>query len=313
MVLVLRTDSDLNGPYGAPDERRRENTMLERDGYPAGVPCWVDTGQPDPEAAVAFYGDLFGWEFEDRTPSDSSQRYFVAQLRGRDVAGVGSQPDAGPPTPVWSTYIWVDNADQAADKVKEAGGSVLMEPFDISEAGRMGVFADPSGAVFCGWQAKGHKGAELVNEPGTWNFSELNTRDVEGAKAFYGAVFGWELSRFGMDGHDSGFWRVPGYADFLERSDPEVRERQADVGAPDGFEDAVAWLVPMTGEQFPDDTPPHWSITFSVDDADAIADRATKLGGKVLVPPVDAPWVRMTVLSDPQGAVFTASKFTPPA
>jgi uncharacterized protein len=105
---------------------------------------------------------------------------------------------------------------------------------------------------------------------------------------------------------------VPGYGDFLEQRDPDVRRRMADVGAPEGFEDAVAWLVPMTSDQFPDDTPPHWSITFAVDDADAIADRAAKLGGRVLVPPMDAPWVRMAVLSDPQGAAFTASKFTPP-
>jgi uncharacterized protein len=287
--------------------------MLERDGYMPGVPCWVDTGQPDPEAAVAFYRDLFGWEFEERTPAGSPGRYFVAQLRGKDVAGVGSQPEGAPPTPVWNTYVWVESADEAAAKVKEAGGSVLMDPFDVSDAGRMAVLADPSGAVFCVWQAKQHKGAQLVNEPSTWNFSELNTRDPEGAKAFYGAVFGWEANRLDMDGGDLAMWRVRGYGDFLEQSDPDVRKRQAEVGAPEGFEDAVAWLVPMTADRFPDDTPPHWSITFAVDDADAIADRAAKLGGEVLAPPLDAPWVRMTVLRDPQGAVFTASKFTPPA
>ncbi len=287
--------------------------MLERDGYPAGVPCWVDTGQPDPEAAVAFYGDLFGWEFDDRTPAGSSQRYFVAQLRGRDVAGVGSQPEGAPPAPVWSTYISVESADEAAAKAKDAGGSVLIEPFDVSDAGRMGVFCDLSGAVFCVWQAREGKGAQLVNEPGTWNFSGLHTRDPAGAKAFYGAVFGWDASSLDMAGGDEAFWRVPGYGDFLEQRDPGLRRRMTDVGAPEGFEDAVAWLVPMTSDRFPDDTPPHWSVTFAVDDADALADRAAELGGKVLVPPVDAPWVRTTVLSDPQGAVFTASKFTPPA
>ena len=274
--------------------------MLERDAYPPGVPCWVDTGQPDPQAAVAFYGDLFGWDFEDRTPPGSSEPYFVAQLRGRDVAGVGSQPPGGPPVPAWSTYVAVESADETAKAVEEAGGSVLMGPFDISEAGRMAVFADPSGAVFCVWEAKETKGAQLVNEPGTWNFSELNTRDTEGAKAFYGAVFGWEAG-------DGGVWRMPGYGDFLAQRDPDLRKRMADVQAPEGFEDAVAWLVPK------DDTPAHWSITFAVDDADATADRAEQLGGKVLAPPLDAPWVRMTVLSDPQGAVFTASKFVPPA
>ena len=286
--------------------------MLERDGYPAGVPCWVDTVQPDPEAAIAFYCDLFGWEFEERTPAGAPQRYFVAQLRGRDVAGVGSQPEGAPPTPVWNTYISVESADEAAAKTRGAGGSVLLGPFDASDAGRMGVFSDPSGAVFCVWQPKEHKGAQLVNEPGTWNFSDFNTRDPEGAKAFYGAVFGWKVSSLDAQGGDFGFWRVDGYGDFLEQRDPEVRQRQADVSAPEGFEDAVAWLVPMTSEQFSDDTPPHWSITFAVDDADAIAERAAKLGGAVLVPPLDAPWVRTTVLSDPQGAVFTASKFVPP-
>jgi predicted enzyme related to lactoylglutathione lyase len=175
----------------------------------------------------------------------------------------------------------------------------------------MGGFSDPSGAVFCVWQAREHRGAQLVNEPGTWNFSELNTPDPEGAKAFYGAAFGWEASSLDEYG-DSGFWRMPGYGDFLEQRDPEVRGRQADVGAPEGFEDSVAWLVPMASEESTDDNPAHWSVTFAVDDADAIADRAAKLGGKVLMPPVDQPWVRLAVLSDPQGAVFTASRFTPP-
>jgi uncharacterized protein len=287
--------------------------MLERDAYPAGVPCWVDTGQPDPESAVAFYGDLFGWEFDDRTPPGRSEPYFVARLRGRDVAGIGAQRPGAPPTPAWSTYVAVDSADQAAAAVKDAGGSVLMGPFDISDAGRMGVFSDPSGAVFCVWEAKETMGAQLVNEPGTWNFSELNTRDPEGAKSFYGAVFGWEAGSSDTADGDGGVWRRPGYGDFLAQRDPDLRKRMADVQAPEGFEDAVAWLVPMSSDRFPAGTTPRWSITFAVDDADVIADRAEKLGGRILAPPLDAPWVRMTVLSDPQGAVFTASKFVPPA
>jgi predicted enzyme related to lactoylglutathione lyase len=285
--------------------------MLERDGYPAGVPCWVDTGQPDPEAAVTFYSGLFGWEFEDRTPAGAPGRYFVATLRGRDVAAVGSQSDQPPPRPIWKSYVWVDSADETTAKAKESGGSVLAEPFDVGSAGRMAVLTDPEGAVFCIWEAKEHRGAQLVNEPGTWNFSELNTRDLGGAQTFYKAVFGWEATTLVTGNGGFTMWRRPGYGDFLTQRDPGLRERQASVAVPEGFEDAVAWLVPMTNGQFPEDTRAHWSVTFAVDDADAIAERAAELGGTVLQAPFDAPWVRMTVIRDPQGAVFTASKFVP--
>jgi predicted enzyme related to lactoylglutathione lyase len=280
--------------------------MIERDGYIEGVPCWVDTSQPDPESAVDFYSGLFGWEFEDVMPPGSPGKYFNATLRGLDVAAVGSQPPGAPPAAVWNTYIWVESADDAAAKVRDAGGSVLMEPFDVLDAGRMAVFADPEGAAFSVWQAKEHKGARVVNEPGSLNFNGLNTRDPEGAKSFYGAVFGWEVLTVG-----GGFtaWALPAYGEFLERSDPGLRERMAEGGAPTGFENVVASLNEIADDQ--PDTPPHWGVTFAVDDADAIAERAEELGGRVLVSPFDAPWVKMTVIADPQGATFTASKFVP--
>jgi hypothetical protein len=169
----------------------------------------------------------------------------------------------------------------------------------------MAVCADSEGAAFCLWQAKEHKGARIVNEPGSLNFNTLNTRDAEGAKSFYGSVFGWETLGLG----DAAMWRLPGYGDFLERSEPGLRKRMAETGAPEGFEDVVAALNPIADDQ--GDVPAHWSVTFAVDDADATADRAAALGGQVVVPPFDAPWVRMTVITDPQGATFTASKFVP--
>jgi predicted enzyme related to lactoylglutathione lyase len=292
-------------------ETSKGAAMLERDGYPPGVPCWVDTGQPDPEAAVRFYSGLFGWEFVDRSPSDSPVRYLVGQLRGRDVAGVGSQPEGTPPDPAWNMYVSVDSAEETATKVKDAGGAVLMAPFDVGSAGRMAVLADPEGAAFCVWEPKEWSGAHLANEHATWNFNELNTRDPGGAQTFYRAVFGWEATTIVTGNGGFTMWRRPGYGDFLAERDPEIRERQSGVGAPEGFEDAVAWLIPMTDGQFPEGTPAHWSTTFAVDDADAVAEQAERLGGEVLAPPFDAPWVRMTVLRDPQGAVFTASKFVP--
>jgi predicted enzyme related to lactoylglutathione lyase len=257
-------------------------------------------------AAARFYGGLLGWEFVDRMPPDAPGEYLVAQLRGRDVAAIGSQMGEAPSTPAWNTYVWVDSADEAAAKAKEAGGSVLAEPFDVLDAGRMAVLADREGATFCVWQAKGHRGAQLVNEPGTWNWSDLSTREPEAARDFYGAVFGWETNAPTEDGS---MWRLPGYGDFLERGDPDLRKRISDYEAPAGFEDAIAWFVPI-GD---DDSTPRWNVTFSVDDADATADSAAELGGSVIVPPFDVPWARSAVLSDPQGATFSVSKFVPPS
>jgi hypothetical protein len=281
--------------------------MLERDGYLPGVPCWVDTRQPDPEAAVAFYGGLFGWDFEDAMPPRSAGKYYIARLAGGDVAAVGSQPQEQPRTAVWNTYVWVESADEVVSNVIGAGGRVVVDPIDVLDAGRMAVFTDPEGAAFCVWQARQHKGARIVNEPGSLNFNGLSTRDPEGAKSFYGSVFGWET--LGLGGGVE-MWRLPGYGDFLAQSDPEIRERQAASGAaPEGFADVVATLNPI-GDDRPD-IPAQWSVTFAVDDADATADRAAALGGRVLVAPFDVPWVRMTMISDPQGATFTASRFVP--
>jgi predicted enzyme related to lactoylglutathione lyase len=283
---------------------------LERDGYPPGVPCWVDTAQPDPEAAVRFYGGLFGWEFEDRMPAAAPGRYFLARLRGRDVAAVGSRPEGAPAAATWNTYIWVASADDAAAQVKAAGGTALIDAFDVLDAGRMGVFADPAGAEFCVWQADQHRGAQLVNEPNTWNWSDLNTRDPKGALAFYGAVFGWEAHAADLETMGFTFWRLPGYGERLAMGDPDLRRRQAEAGVPPGFADAIAAFVVVPDDQAAE-VGSHWSVTFAVDDTDAAADRAVELGGRVVSQPVDTPPVRRAVLADPQGAVFAVNTYTP--
>jgi uncharacterized protein len=278
--------------------------MPDRDGYPPGVPCWVDTSQPDPVAAADFYGGLFGWELENTMLPESDGKYIMARIRGRDVAAIGSPPQGAPPMAVWNTYIWVADANETAARVRGAGGQVVVEPFDVMEAGTMAVFADPEGAVFSVWQAKEHKGAQVVNEHGSVNFNGLNTRDVQGAKAFYGAVFGWETLELGPG---NAMWRLAGYGHHLEESNPGLREGMAEMGAPPGFEDVVAALTTIADDQ--PDVPPHWSVTFAVDDAGAIAERAVELGADLLVPPMDAPWVRMTVIRDPQGGTFIANQF----
>lgn len=280
--------------------------MPDRDEYLPGVPCWVDTSQPDPDGAAIFYGGLFGWDLENVMPEESGSKYYIGRLRGGDVAAIGPQPEGAPPLAVWNTYIAVESADETAEKVRAAGGRVLAEPFDVMDAGRMATCADPEGAVFCIWQAGNTKGAQVVNEAGALNFNGLATRDVEGAKAFYGTVFGWETLDVG-----GAFtaWTLPGYGDYLEERTPGLRKMIEESGAQRGFEDVVAAVNPITPDQ--GDVPAHWSVTFGTDDADATAARAAELGGTVVVAPFDAPWVRMTVIADPQGAMFTASKFVP--
>ncbi len=280
--------------------------MPERDGYIPGVPCWVDTSQPDPEAATEFYGGLYGWEFENALPEDSDGEYFIASLNGGSVGAVGSIPEGAPEMAVWNTYIWVESADETASKASDAGGTILNEPFDVTDAGRMAVFSDPEGAVICVWEAKENKGAQVVNDPGTLNFNTLNTRDPEGAKKFYGAVFGWDTLDLGGGAE---FWTLTGYGDHLETIHPELRKQVQEAGAPEGFENVVASMLPLGDDQ--PDTPPHWSVTFATDDPDRDAAKAKELGGKVLAEPMDAPWTRMTVLADPAGATFISSKYVP--
>ena len=280
--------------------------MPELDRYIPGVPCWIDTSHPEPEAAAAFYRDLFGWEIEDMMPPDAEGSYFMARIRGGNVAAIGSVAEGAPPIATWNTYIWVDSADETAAKVTDAGGQVLVEPVDVFEAGRMAVLSDPEGAVFAVWQPQRHRGADVVNEAGTLNFNNLNTRDAASAKSFYADVFGWGTMPMG-GGAEA--WTLPGYGDHLELLNPGTRERMGAMGAPGGFIDVVATITPLPDGH--EDVPAHWGVTFATDNADATAEKAFALGGKILAPPFDAPWVRMTIIADPQGATFIASQFAP--
>jgi predicted enzyme related to lactoylglutathione lyase len=271
--------------------------MSQRVRYPAGVPCWVDTLQPGPRAALDFYGALFGWEFDGPgpMPGDPPGEYFVAQIEGRDVAGIGSLPDLGAPAvPSWNTYIRVDSADDAGEQAKAAGASLLAGPLDALPAGRLAVLVDPVGAAFCLWEARAREGAQLVNEPRTWAMSSLHTTDPERAEEFYGSLFGWQPEPFGPPAAEMTLWRLPGYVGG-EPQQPVPRDVVA-VLAPSG--DAAAAV------------PPHWNVNFWVDDADATAEQAAGLGGQVLMPPFDTPGFRSSVVADPQGAVFSISQLT---
>lgn len=282
--------------------------MTPRDSYPPGVPCWIDLAAPDVEAALAFYGGLFGWSFEDRLPAEVPGSYQVATIDGLTVGAIASrQPDDDTPV-AWATFIAVADADESARTVASAGGAVVGEPIDVMDAGRLAVCTDPAGAVFSLWQAGTTAGAQLVNAHGSLNFNDLSTPDVAAAAAFYGAVFGWELMRFAPEAGGGAMWTLAGYGDHLERLEPGMRQRQREMGAPAGFEDVVASVSPL------DPTAggaARWDVTFAVDDCDVVADRAAALGGRVLDGPVDLGPVRSARIADPAGATFTASQFFP--
>ena len=273
--------------------------MSERDGYEPGVPCWVATVHPDPEKAVGFYTELFGWEATNLMSSESSGEYYVCKRRGRDVAAISSERGGASPVPAWNTYVWAESADDTVSKVADAGGSVVIEPFDRLDAARVAVVADPAGAVFGVWQPGEHIGARLVNEPGAWSMSQLNTPDPEGAKVFYGAVFGWKTDTFDMGEGEVTLWRLPGYVGG-EPGQPVSRE-------------VVGVMVPLSGDRSPEDASAHWSVDFWVDDVDAAALKAAELGGEVKMWPFYTSVGRTAILADPQGAVFSVSKVGPSA
>ena len=262
--------------------------MSERNGYEPGVPCWVDHSSPDPAAAAAFYGELLGWESEDQMPPGGPGRYFFAHVRGKGVAALGSQQNPEAP-PMWNTYVAVASADDAVAKVREAGGTAYGDAFDVFSSGRMAVMADPAGAPFCVWQAGEHIGAQLVNEPGALGWNELTTRDPEGSKNFYSSVFGWSTSAVDMGEFDYTLWHGEGQA--------------ADV-------DPIGGMMPMVGDAWPTNMPPHWMVYFCVEGTDATASRCEEIGGRVPQAPFDTPQGRVAVLTDPQGAAFSVIALT---
>jgi predicted enzyme related to lactoylglutathione lyase len=268
--------------------------------YPHGVTCWIDSEQPDLEAASRFYSGLFGWTLTDAVPPDAPGSYLIATLDGADVAALG--PATGSSSAGWNTYVAVADADVTAAAVPAAGGVVLAPPADAGPGGRAATCADPQGAGFRLWQARRRLGAQLTNSPGTWNFSDLHTPDPDAAMAFYAPLFGWRAVDMAQGAGT--MLQVPGYGDHLAATvDPGIHERQA--AAPPGFADVIGSLVVTPDE------PAHWHVTFTVADRDGSVATAERLGATVLRS-ADELWTRNALLRDPQGAEFTVSQFTPP-
>ena len=279
-----------------------EGMSTQQRTYPHGVPCWIDTEQPDPAAAAEFYSGLFGWTLTDAVPPDAPGTYLIATLDGKDVGGIG--PGEG--SPVWHTYIAVDDAEAAATAVTAAGGTVTGGPQDVGPGGRWVGVTDPAGAAVRLWQPRKRLGSQIVNAPGTWNFSNLHTGD-RSVLDFYTKTFGWEVES--IDGGEYvTMIRVPGYGDHLAATaDPDIYERQSGGLTPPGFADVVGWVKPTEpGAR------PHWEVAFTVADRDDSVATVERLGGKV-VSSSETEWTREAVVTDPQGATLTLSQFTPPS
>jgi predicted enzyme related to lactoylglutathione lyase len=241
-----------------------------------GQPLWVDLGTSDVEDATRFYTELFGWTAH--VSGDDYGGYTFFNLDGRAAAGAGPLFGEGQPT-AWSTYISTDDVDETAILVEEAGGKVLVPPFDVGVQGRMAACLDPAGAPFSVWQAGTMAGAEVVDVPGSLTWSELTTRDVERSVAFYRQVFGWVA-------HDSQVAGMP-YLTW------ELNGRM------------IGGMQPMVGDGWPDDLAAHWMLYFAVRHCDETAGLARDLGGHLVRPPTNFSMGRYAVIEDPQGGTFS--------
>lgn len=254
--------------------------------FPPGTPSWVELSSPDVDASAGFYHELLGWDATAPGPVEETGGYRILEQDGKSVAGLMGHMQEGQPT-AWLTYISVADADETARRVRDAGGSTIVEPMDVMEIGRMAVFADPTGAVFGVWQPKTFTGADLVNEPNSLAWNEVLTRDAETGRAFYTAVFGWTPGRPSFEGAPQSYtvWELDGRA--------------------------VGGMMQMSDEWFPPEIPPHWGVVFAVADCDATVARARELGATVTNGPMDMPIGRFAGLVDPQGASFTVMQPAP--
>jgi uncharacterized protein len=249
-----------------------------------GTVAWVDLQTPDLGKAREFYGELLGWSFAGGDDPNTGF-YTMAQIDGRNAAGLGKLSEQAPLPPMWSVYFATDDVDDTARKVSEAGGKVVMPPMDVMEEGRMAFFVDPTGAHFGAWQGKRHRGAQVVDEPGAMVWHEVYTRDVKAAREFYMRVFGLETKR--LDTPAVEYWTL------YHGSKPAG-------GA-------------MQMPEHLNAQPPHWNVYFAVRDADASVAQVAALGGKIVSPAFDTPFGRVAFVADPFEAAFCLLQPSRPA
>jgi len=238
--------------------------------WPDGTPCWVDYGAADIDATTRFYADLLGWEYTGGEPEFGG--YLTATRNGEQAAGIGPQQDPNDP-PRWTTYFAAHDAAAAAARIRDAGGTVLVEPMEVGPMGTMVIALDPEGNPFGLWQAGMHTGFRIFNEPGGVVWNEAAVDDPDAARTFYGAVFGFRFDEV----PDAG-----GYTTFATEERP---------------------LGGLGGHQ--SGSPKGWTTCFSVASTDAAVATVQAAGGTVTMPATDTPFGRFAVVEDPWGAAFS--------
>jgi uncharacterized protein len=245
--------------------------MGARKSYAPGTFCWVDLVVEDQNAAKAFYGELFGWSYENLPVGGGS--YSVAQLDGHAVAAVAPLPDPSMP-PHWNCHVSVEDADAAATRAQALGATIVLGAGDVGDSGRLAVFQDPQGAILSVWQPGRHFGAGLVNQPGSLTWNDLLTPDVETSAAFYRELFGWDIEA--IPGAEGQYWSI---------ANGDIKN---------------GGMMPM-----PPGGHPAWNLYFAVADTETAMARAGELGGQVVMGPMKVPSGRFAIIRDPQNAVFS--------
>ncbi|MDI3406648.1 VOC family protein [Streptomyces cavernicola] len=255
--------------------------------FVTGSLTWTDVGTPDIDRANGFYGGVFGWASE--SAGEDFGGYVTYRSDGQSVAGGMQVPEADAP-PAWSLYFRTPDIEATAKAVEQAGGTVVLEPVDVGELGRMAVFTDPTGAGFSAWQAGQMQGFEAVQRPGSLCWAELYTSDVAAASAFYSKALGLQT------------FEVPFPGGTYTTLYPEGTDAESMLGGVVSKE-----IDPLEAEG-----PSHWLPYFEVADCDAAAAKAGELGGSVGMPPKDLQDVgRIAKLTDPFGARFAVMRPAP--
>ncbi|MFF3731725.1 VOC family protein [Streptomyces sp. NPDC002476] len=281
--------------------------------FARSAPCWVDVQLPDLEAGKRFYGELFGWTFRS-----GEGPYADAFSGGRLVAALVAKQDGRMPT-AWGIYFATEDAAASVARIREAGGTVITDPVWAGRAGVVAQAADPGGAVFGLWQAGEREGFEKRNEPVSFCWTEVHTRQRDRVDAFYEEVFGFQgidlgtSDASGAPGAGGSGSAEPG-ATGSGSAEPDATERGSAAFGPDfrmwspagtepGPDTAIGGRSVIT-DAFPAELPSYFLVCFAVEDCNSTAGHAVRLGGRITAPPFDIPYGRMAVLQDDQGAVF---------